>query len=182
MEKQIIDLPRTLAMIKEGNYHKVIVTGPQRSGTHIAAKIIANMLSYNYIEEDDFGINSFEKFKQRYTNILHIVVQAPGIAHKIHHLDQSWFIVFMYRDVVEIIASEKRIGWKDEHIEKNKYISEFNLAGKFPHMKICVLKYLCFSTYQYQHIGDRTAKLSYASLANHKLWIDKKDRPKKLYK
>jgi hypothetical protein len=182
MPNQIIDLPSCLGLISGGKYHKILVTGPQRSGTHIGAKILADLLHFNYIEESDFGINSFTKFQEKYNNLLKICVQGPAIAHKIHWLNPSWFIVFMYRDIQDIIASQKRIQWKDEHIERNKYVNEFKLSGSILKEPICIIKYRCFSEHQFPTIKYHTAKLNYGSLANHTFWIPKSERPKRLYK
>jgi len=182
MPTRILDLPQCLAQIKASNYRKVVVSGPQRSGTHIGAKIIADMLKFRYIEEGDFKINSFPTFKRKYNKLLNIVVQAPGIAHKLHKLNPSWFIVFMYRSTPDIIASQKRINWRDEYIERNKYINEFNLSGGMLNEPICIIKYLCFTVYQLKFINTHAAKLSYESLSHHWLWVNTKDRPKKLYK
>ena len=58
-------------------YGKILVTGPQRAGTRITAKIIASDLKYRYIDESEINTDNvklaFEKFKSK------TVLQAPGL-------------------------------------------------------------------------------------------------------
>jgi len=39
--------------LRSGGHERVLVTGPQRSGTTIAAKILASELKYRFFDEGD---------------------------------------------------------------------------------------------------------------------------------
>ena len=95
-------------------FHRVIVTGPQRSGTQIATKIIADCMEWPAIEEDKIARKYRVKdhddryFKwvnnpQCQTTVLH----CPRISHACHLTPKPTLVVFMMRDVDEIIASDK---------------------------------------------------------------------------
>lgn len=95
-------------------YHRVVVTGPQRAGTQIATKIIADILDWPAISEDKiarkYRVKDHDEryFKwvnnpERQTTVLH----CPRISHACHLTPKPTLIVFMIRDVEEIIASDK---------------------------------------------------------------------------
>ncbi len=93
-------------------YHRVVVTGPQRSGTQIASKIIADILDWEQVGEQKLCRKGFEH-DERYFNWVSnperqsTVLQCPRISHACHLTPKPTLVVFMMRDVGEILASDK---------------------------------------------------------------------------
>ena len=94
-------------------FNKIVVTGPQRSGTTICAHILANELKLPYIDENSFKVQDNEQFFYILSMYSRCVIQAPGMAHicdKIHQsIETPVAIVFMLRPIKDIIKSEARI-------------------------------------------------------------------------
>ena len=86
----------------------ILVTGPQRSGTTIAAHIIANRLGYRYIDEGEFSIDDVGRAKQLIRQG-HVVLQAPALCHVAHTFGCA--VVMMRRPLAEIHNSERRVHW-----------------------------------------------------------------------
>ena len=157
--------------IKElGIFDRIAVTGPQRSGTTIAAKIIAEETGHDYIDEDDFGINSYQAFKHVFNSRKKIVVQCPGLCHKAHEIGEfdNTAVVMMIRNVDDIIASQERIGWAAEKIERFKYN---RLVGP----PIAEIKYQYWEDVQ-KHQIKHQFEIVYESLKGHRLWVPKEKR------
>lgn len=99
-------------------YDRIMVTGPQRAGTTIAARIIAHDTGFEYIDEERIGIDNVELFTSL-QKLNHFVLQAPALAHIADSF--NGLVVFMIRPVEDIIKSQTRINWPAEHIELAKY-------------------------------------------------------------
>ena len=108
----------------------IYVTGPQRSGTRIAAKMIADVTGRLYVDETQFDAHDMEKFRAlRAPQYPAIVVQCPtmlrwiaSLAHAIQGQKPN-LVVMMMRDLPDIYASEARIGWQWESHEMAKFVS-----------------------------------------------------------
>lgn len=110
-----------LLEIVEGfrKYDRVVITGPQRSGTHIAAKIVADVLGWPDIEENYITMGQHHRRNKRGSHdenyfrwvsepkTRHQVLQCPSISHACHLTPKGTLVVFMLRGVEEIIASDK---------------------------------------------------------------------------
>ena len=161
-------------------FDKILVTGPQRSGTHIAAKMIAHDLRYQLVSEEAFSTHSVKKFTQLLERNFQMVVQCPGMCHVIHKFTAyNVCIILMKRDIDDIKASERRIGWGrgllDELLKygiKYEHLRSYVKNGSVP---ISQLKYELWDTYQSGKIIHRL-ELSYESLSAHPLWIPKEKR------
>ncbi len=86
---------------------RIIVSGPQRSGTTFTARQLSNN-SKPYV--DEFKKPSTKKW----------VWQFANNSHKTHLVDCD-LVVWMLRDESDVSKSEKRINWKYFDIEKKKY-------------------------------------------------------------
>ncbi len=158
-------------------YRTIFVTGPQRSGTTIAGRMIAADLFREYIDERDFGAHDLH-------NLLHVcseesAIQGPALSAYCHLLPEHVAVVFMQRDVAEIVASQDRTRlpsgktWTDEEeaVELRKY---FRAIGP-----IAAVKYDVWERYQkpiMQQLGRPFFELEYASLSEHPLWVPKENR------
>lgn len=182
IEAEIITLSSCVKKIKCSKKQKVVVSGPQRSGTHVAARILSDLLGFQYKEEKSFGINDYQRFLKEFQDLSKICVQAPGLTHKLHSLPKEWFVVYMCRSFEDIFKSQKRIDWNAEGVEKAKYKKQFNLQQLLLKHPIAKVKWLLFCLEQYPKIESRAAALDYESLSQHPKWVPMSERPKKLYK
>ena len=90
-------------------FQHVLVTGPQRSGTRIAAKILACDTGYRYVDETEIHTDSLYAL-----SILlvpdgpeRLVVQCPALCRDIHFFGErdDVQIVMMRRSLADIKAS-----------------------------------------------------------------------------
>ena len=104
-------------------FRVVIVTGPQRSGTTITARIIAHDSSMDYVDESDYGTKNDQAWLRMVRESHHVVIQSPAMSHLLiqacHGVDDVG-IVWVTRPLSEILASQERIGWNDSD-ERKKF-------------------------------------------------------------
>jgi hypothetical protein len=156
-------------------YKAVLVTGPQRSGTAIATKMLAQELGYREVPEEEFEIHNTLKalaILLRESVVLH----APALCHQADVLgDMSdSAVVMMRRNLDDIHASEERIGWRTAFgganliSEQNKYLNEFGEMDD----DMAALKYRMWD--KYQRLRCDAFDLDYESLRSHPLWKDER--------
>lgn len=160
-------------------YDKILVTGPQRSGTRIAAKMIASDTGYHFIDEEQFGVHSESSFRSVVVNSNQVVIQCPGMSHAIHRYSyEDTLIVMMVRDVEDIVKSEKRIKWSrgywDELLKLGIQYNDLRRARR-EGVRPSELKYELWETRQ-RDMVENSIELEYESLADHPLWIPKEKR------
>jgi len=178
-------------------HDQIMVTGPHRTGTTIAAKMIAHDLEYEYYteekvwglappEDDNAHSTTQNLIAQNHTLKKGAVYQAPLCAEICHKLEDYVAVVFMVRDVNDILASEKRIAWSDgpgtghEINELNKYFKLEEVRQKWDKhtwdkRPVAQLKYEFWEKLQKPKITF-AYELEYESLKTHEMWIQKKDR------
>ncbi|MCK5056118.1 MAG: PqqD family protein [Candidatus Aminicenantes bacterium] len=150
---------------KYARFDNLLVTGPQRSGTRICARMIAHDLGRQYIDENDLDMDSlyllcsFLEKKQRY------VIQCPCLCRYIHIFNRrDTAVILMRRDLEEIAASQKRIGWSREWLELAKYDRTEGVIAE--------VKYSFWENYQKKRTRH-AFEINYDSLAAHPLWVAK---------
>jgi len=97
----------TLEELKEAcqNQKVVVVTGMQRSGTHIASLVIADLTGKARVVESEFSVNNWDKFK-KFLKMDNLVIQAPALSHEILKIVKlNAFVVYMRRPFKEIHPS-----------------------------------------------------------------------------
>ena len=165
------------------DFQKVLVTGPQRSGTTIAAHILAEELEYEYVDESAVGIADPGRMRDLLAEKGRIVVQCPGFSASIHHFAaDDVLVVFMIRHPEDIAASEKRVNWNGHKEERYRYAEQFGedrLLLLFDKVtlegKMADLTYIFWAVKQ-RHLVPNHAELSYDALSEHPLWIPKDER------
>ncbi len=149
-------------------YSKIIVTGPHRSGTTIAAKMIAADTGHRLLLEED--CNFCDAAIDAYGGPC--VIQAPFIASTCHQYNA--FIVFMMRDVTDIEASQERminedgsrVFWpKFEMSIRDKYHTDYEKP-------VAEITY-CNWNEQKLRIPNYL-EVNYMDLSTHHLWLDKR--------
>lgn len=158
-------------------FRTIFVTGPQRSGTTIAGRMIAADLGREYFDERDFGAHDLHNLLRLSSE--NAVIQGPALSAYCHLLPAHVAVVFMQRDLAEIVASQDRTRlpsgrtWTEEEetVELRKY---FRAIGP-----IAAVKYDVWERYQkpmMQQLGKPYFELAYAALAAHSLWVPKEQR------
>lgn len=157
---------------------KAIVTGPQRSGTRIAAKIIASELGLEYIDERRIDFENESRLRAILRDRDGIVVQCPAMSHLCHTLAHDVFVVFVARRISEIVKSQRRVNWNWAEHERRKLakFASYYLDGD----PIAAQKYSVWEQLQrpwIEHDGPaRCATLEYDSLREHELWVPAEKR------
>lgn len=157
-------------------YDKIAVSGPQRSGTRFTSQVLSKILDYEYVDEGDFNSNNLNEMIDLTKN-KKCVVQCPYLSHVVHKIPDEFAIIFMIRNIYDIISSEERVDWqKHREIVKSFYKDlEDKVEIDFTD-PISYIKYKCWFEYQKQIIGNRSFELDYESMKETKYWIDKIDR------
>jgi len=150
------------------HYRVTIVTGPQCSGTRIAAKMIAADTGHRYVDETAFDIHDAGKFTEMVRREIDVVIQAPGMSH----LAQSFaanddvLVVFVIRPLADIYESQRRIQWGSEKREARNYPMYTGPAAarKYEHWKL------------QKKMITHYREVRYNDLATHPLWVPKEKR------
>lgn len=155
-------------------FNKVVVTGPQRSGTTICSHMIANDTGMTLVEEGAYQVHIEDRFMFFVDRPNRCVIHAPAMMHLIPKY--GWInnlaVVVMMRDEVDIIASQKRIGWVHEH----KALAPYGLKVGDGWTQSGIKYHLWDS--QYRILTVNSFEVQYESLANHFMWVPKERRKK----
>jgi len=154
------------------NFSKILVTGPQRSGTTICARMIAHDLLYDYLDEEKIGIRNYNHTVEAIRENNYFVLQCPGMSRWVHEIAAEHgplAVVWMRRDIADIIASQERIDWDGEDIEKRQYREKQG--------PISAIKYRFWDTCQ-RYIVPTYYEVDYDDLYVHPLWVPTEQREK----
>ena len=96
------------------SYPRIAVTGPQRSGTRITAKMVAQDTGHTFVDETEFGVFDEVAWTATWRNKSNVVVQCPHMLKSIvDRRDGDLFVILVRRDLRDIHRSEARIGWNE---------------------------------------------------------------------
>lgn len=160
-------LAELVSLLCQGGYTRITVTGPQRSGTTIAAAILADELGFEPLYEEAIEIDSLERYFALFAQRDRFVLQAPSLCCFAHALPGA--IVLMRRRLDEIVQSQDRVQWAGqwERYELRKY---FTAVGP-----VASVKYHAWDTYQ-RPAMKHAFELDYNSLRGHRFWVDAERR------
>jgi len=148
------------------DFKHIIVSGPQRSGTRILAKIISHDTGKDYIDEKDINFHDFRLLRY-YLQRDNIVVQCPSLCHKLHEIyTESTIIIMVRRPIDEIINSERRLNWADSPggmQELFKYGCSQGVISR--------IKYEYWDSFQKPSLGPMAVDFNYHDLKDHPLFI-----------
>lgn len=155
----------------------IVVTGPQRSGTRIATRMIASDLRLEYIQEDAFNVHDFAFFWGFLSRPA--VIHAPALSACCHLLPRHVGVVFMRRRIEDIRKSQSGTIMPDgkawieqrEFVELAKYFREGGQSAE--------VKYEMWTRFQKPTMrasGKGCFDLNYDDLQAHPLWIPKEQR------
>jgi len=152
---------------------RVVVVGPQRSGTHLVAQALAVDGERLLVEENDFGINSLSRFVGYLSHGEKMVFQAPGLFHLCEMLDfDSMCVVVVVRPTCEIVESSKR------H-RKNAtgcMVRYFVTVDTERQDESVELQYRAWTVYQVPYMKCASFVVNYHSMAEHRLWVPQEER------
>ena len=152
-------------------YGRVVVTGPQRSGTTICARMIAQDTGLEYIDEQRFQATEVDRWRAVMRLESGFVMQAPGMCRYVHEFgdNDDVAIVLVRRDIEDIEKSQQRVGWNWEAFELERY-------GKGPQSgPIAQVKYDYWDRHQRGEIAN-AFEVDYEDLSSHPLWLPKELR------
>lgn len=148
-------------------YRVVLVSGPQRSGTRIAAKVLASELNYVYVDENEIYVDSLNALCSALKTDTCKVIQCPALARYVHLLaSHRVAVIFMMRNIHDVVASQKRIAWKSAYPELLRYDKTAGEPAEIKYeawSRTGLLTLHCF-------------ELEYTDLRGHPMWIDKEHR------
>lgn len=149
-------------------FEKIIVTGPQRSGTTVCAAMIAHDLDYYFYPEEQIRVWELWRVERLFKRTSEFVLQAPAICRYVHTFSAPEVaIVLVRRDIQDIVASQERVEWTSEERELRQY--------GFNEGVIAEVKYQYWEEYQ-QNMIENAFEIDYKSLRAHLLWIPQKER------
>lgn len=167
-------------------HQKIIVIGPQRSGTNIAAAIIAQVNGLPLYNERDLGYTScLEGEKgEKYLNLKALqdfiknekafVLQAPALNY-ICELFPDVFYVWILRPADEIRHSRQRAHWPGEELEREKYLRHADLLSGFDCVDSVDMVVVVWGEYQRERLVGRFLEVEYASLSGFRLWKEERE-------
>jgi len=145
-------------------FNSIVISGPQRSGTRIAAKIVAHDTSKQYIDEKYLNFHD-SRLLRYYLNNGNVVIQCPGLCHLLHNIqDKLTLVVVVRRSISEIIASE-HLKWPEvsRKIELAKYGYSEGIISE--------IKYNYWNNVQKPILDNNAREIRYNTLKDHILFI-----------
>lgn len=157
-------------------YRFILVSGPHRAGTTIAAAMIANDLGYEFYEDVQDRLETLGGSHQIYRpSVLH----CPTRCYQIHQFAKipDLAAVMVIRDIDDIIASQKRIPWGFENEQLHAYRTKAWPRPTFPvQPPIAEVKYRYWWGVQKKIFGERGYEVEYESLKAHTMWVAPEQR------
>jgi hypothetical protein len=156
----------------------ILVTGPHRSGTTIAARMIVEDLAIDYYEEEDVfyfcrtadvnkvDLGAFLKTVEDGP----LVLRCPALCSQVHKYAgvEGLFVVLMVRPVNDILASQLRVRWGFEAHELKAYPGARGPVAR--------VKYDFWHEVQAPALEGKYAEVAYGDLAGHPMWVPKERR------
>jgi len=141
--------------------------------------MVAQDTEYQLVEESVYGCHDENHWRQIVNDGGNIVIHCPAMCHLLHEFvdDERVAVIFMIRDIRDIITSQERIDWtqKEEVRELAKYGANYG--------PVCLVKYDYWEQVQRDLFPEeRRLETEYESLAGHSLWIPREARGRFGYK
>ncbi len=167
-------------------YRCIFVSGMQRSGTTICARMIQWDLKISTCYWAGVKTDRIERYFNNpnylFTKYNPLLLHSPGPSHCIHeYTAEDVAIIWMKREVEDVMASAKKVPWNPTRRAFSAYgIKTGSVLGIENKVKALY--------HAKQNYWEKTQKfqiknwyeVEYESLAEHPLWLGKEDRGKKL--
>jgi len=131
--------------------------------------MIAQDTGYSFIDEAAVGYFKVSKAKTLLAYNTNFALHCPALSRHVHKLaDRETAIVFMFRKIDDIVASQNRIHWDDRN-QKRLYE-----ATNDPR-EISEIKYTFWKEKQ-KSLIEHAYEVEYESLSAHPLWLGAEER------
>src|SRR5882757_6495173 len=144
---------------------RIVVTGPHRTGTTIAAQMIAHDTGYSYVDEMDDLLGYYpgrlDEWLERKLKVPGVVAQGPSLLKMlVDSPPPDTLVVLMRRAPQDVLASEMRVGWEYRQRELELYgHTEGDVAE---------IKY----AYWDANAPPKSIEIEYQSLREHWAWVE----------
>ena len=171
-------------------YKRIIIVGPQRSGTTFTSQALSNTLNFRNVDEAEFNVRDINMFSN-ITEQENIVVQAPAMTCRIQTLvGDDDLVVFMSRKWSDILKGVHRKNGRLSNwilmetmfnIERYYFNEYDNTAGDFFDKYVNKDSYYLDAYYNiWKHYQSKIIPnciaLEYESMKTHPMWLDKDQR------
>ncbi|KAJ1452220.1 hypothetical protein M885DRAFT_527764 [Pelagophyceae sp. CCMP2097] len=174
-------------------HSKIIVSGPQRSGTTFFASALARHLGYKHVDEfaqvevlgrggASFVISVSSGIDAMLQTDERLVLQRPQWSHTLHNLpgnNSEIFVAFLARNCLDVFRSQNRImstetadtGWTCKYGRRMEWLhyhtdAQLLRSIESEHDMICTIKQQAYRNYQRVEMDRKriaTAPISYKS-------------------
>lgn len=148
------------------SFDKIIVSGPQRSGTNLACQYLDSVLGYNYIDELEFNFFLETHFLEKIREHKKLIMQAPTMSHVLHLIEEpKTCVFFLFRNPSEIIRSQNRVRWAAERHERKNYTRK-----EYEFLPISIAKYSEWCFHQRKLMKVPFFELDFEALRSSPIW------------
>jgi hypothetical protein len=156
-------------------YRVILVTGPHRSGTTIAARMIAADTGHDFVIEDEIGFAKIEWLAAFiHSQYGPLVIQCPFLCNNIHQLKAACDIDYAETCVVMMHRFRKDIEASEEKAKRVNFVA----LGEKQKRAIGDRSALHVSDVKYDHwehqrrLIPNVLDLGYTSLSDHPMWVE----------
>jgi DNA polymerase III delta prime subunit len=152
----------------------ILVTGPIRSGTCLAAKCVAHDTGKEFIPEEAHGFKRWTLLQTILKTTHNAVIHGPLQCRHLEKIAAEFpnvVPVFMLRNPLEIVASERRIRKVRIQWVRDRYLDRLLPKGSQP----CLGDIVAWLLYQ-RHLFENYVELRYETLKAHALWVPDQKR------
>jgi hypothetical protein len=150
---------------------RIVVGGPQRSGTSIIAKMISHDTRHRLFGEERIRTDSMNRFWNLLRTTRNGVFHCPAMTRWLHLLakeDRGLLVVMCKRSLDEIKASQERIRWMWEAPELLRYDRTSGSQAE--------IKYAFWENHQKPALQEQGLEVEYSTIKEHPLWVSPEDR------
>jgi hypothetical protein len=158
------------------DYRVVLVSGPHRSGTTIAARMIAEDTGLRFCPEETFGHDNAKAWIKLVETAQGAVIQCPTMCYQIERFGdrEDVAVVMMFRWLGDILKSQVQVGWSPDGQYKTRYKAEL-ARYRENRSSLASIKYKHWLASQRDNILHSYI-VRYETLNKHPLWLSKEQR------
>lgn len=149
---------------------KILVTGPQRSGTTITAYMLAKKLGYKFLTEEAIRVSRVDLMFNLFNEQDCFVLQAPCMSSVCQWIKpiEGACVVFMIRNLHEVHNSMARISWNLAEDELKRYFTD---ASDVVHTT-----YHVWDKFQKPFLKEKGIEVRYEEIQDEEGFIPKEKR------
>ena len=166
-----MQLKELIKQIKTEKQKKIVIIGPECSGTTICAYIIAQALKSVFIREASFGRMNFEGFIKEVSILDNFVCQCPSLTIYGRKFPDDVLVLAVNRELAEVMIAKNKTGfeYKEAEIRMFENYKMFDMNKSLSYIKFQYIERLISNDRQVEYVD-------FDSLKEHKLYIDRAGR------